>query len=101
MIYQGDNMQNDNVLIGNHEVKLTDRKTIILTGIKKIISFDNEEFLMESNMGVILLKGENLELIKLDTSDGNVRIKGKINSLNYVENKEKNKEESFISKLFK
>ena len=52
-------------------------------------------------MGVILLKGETLELIKLDTADGNVKIKGKINSLNYVEGKEKSKEDSLISKLFK
>lgn len=94
-------MQNDNVLIGNHEVKMTDRKTIYLTGIKKIVSFDNEEFLMESNMGVILLKGENLELNKLDTSDGNVKIKGKINSMSYVDGKQKNKDESLITKLFK
>lgn len=94
-------MQNDNVLIGNHEVKMTDRKTIYLTGIKKIVSFDNLEFLMESNMGVILLKGEGLELIKLDTAEGNVKIKGKINSYNYVDNKEKSKDESLLSKLFK
>ena len=94
-------MQNDNVLIGNHEVKMTDRKTIFLTGIKKIVSFDNEEFLMESNMGIILLKGENLELIKLDTADGNVKIKGKINNLNYLEGKENKKQESLITKLFK
>ena len=94
-------MQNDNVLIGNHEVKMTDRKTIFLKKKKKIVSFDNEEFLMESNMGVILLKGENLELIKLDTADGNVKIKGKINNLNYVEAKEAKKQESIITKLFK
>lgn len=94
-------MQNDNVLIGNHEVKMTDRKTIYLTGIKKIVSFDNEEFLMESNMGVILLKGESLELNKLDTSDGNVKIKGKINSLSYVDSKSKNKDEGLLTKLFK
>ncbi len=94
-------MQNDNVLIGNHEVKMTDRKTIYLTGIKKIVSFDNEEFLMESNMGVILLKGESLELNKLDTSDGNVKIKGKINSLSYVDGKNKNKDEGLFTKLFK
>lgn len=94
-------MQNDNVLIGNHEVKITDRKTIYLTGIKKIVSFDNEEFLMESNMGVILLKGESLELNKLDTSDGNVKIKGKINSLSYVDGKNKNKDEGLFTKLFK
>ncbi len=97
----GDNMQNDNILIGNHEIKITDRKTIFLTGIKRIVSFDNEEFLMESNMGVMLLKGEQLEIIKLDTQEGNVKIKGKINSLSYVEHKEKSKEESFINKLFK
>lgn len=94
-------MQNDNVLIGNHEVKMTDRKTIYLTGIKKIVSFDNEEFLMESNMGVILLKGESLELNKLDTSDGNVKIKGKINSLSYVDGKNKNNDEGLFTKLFK
>ena len=57
---------------------------------------------MESTMGVILLKGESLEIIKLDTHDGNVKIKGKINSLNYLEsNKTKAKEESFLVKLFK
>ena len=94
-------MQNDSVLIGNHEVKMTDRKTIFFTGIKKIVSFDSEEFLMESNMGVILLKGENLELIKLDTSDGNVKIKGRIDSISYTEGKENKKGESLLVKLFK
>jgi len=88
--------------LGSHEVKIADRNNIYLTGIKKITSFDNEEFLMESTMGIILLKGESLEIIKLDTHDGNVKIKGKINSLNYLENaKGKAKEESFLVKLFK
>lgn len=94
-------MQNDNVLIGNHEVKMTDRKTIYLTGIKKIVSFDNEEFLMETTMGYIVIKGEGLEIIKLDTYQGNVSIKGKINSLNYMETAKKEKEDSMFSKLFK
>lgn len=87
--------------LGNHEFKVVDRSSIYLTGIKKITSFDNEEFLMESTLGIILLKGEGLEIIKLDTHDGNVRIKGKINSLNYLESKTKTKEESFLVKLFK
>lgn len=52
-------------------------------------------------MGVILIKGSNLEIMKLDTHDGNVKIKGKINGFNYLDNKEKGKEESIISKLFK
>ena len=53
-------------------------------------------------MGNIIIKGENLEMIKLDTIEGNVSIKGKINSLNYMENSNKKaKEESIMSKLFK
>lgn len=90
------------VRYGSHELKIVDRKEISLTGIKKITSFDSEEFLLESNMGIILIKGANLEIMKLDTHDGNVKIKGQINGFNYLENtKDKQKEESIISKLFK
>lgn len=95
-------MENTNIIeFGSHELKLIDRREISLTGIKKITSFDSEEFLLESNMGIILIKGANLEIMKLDTHDGNVKIKGKINGFNYLDNKEKVKEESIISKLFK
>ena len=91
----------DMVSYGSHEIKITDRSVISLSGINKISSFDDQEFLMESNMGVILLKGEGLEIVKLDTHDGNVKIKGKLISLAYIENLKKNKEESLLSKLFK
>ena len=86
---------------GSHEIKVIDRGVINLTGINKITSFDDQEFLMESSMGIILLKGEGLEIVKLDTHDGNVKIKGKLISLAYIENMKKNKEESLLSKLFK
>ena len=83
-----------------HEVKLIDRSLIYLTGIDKIVSFDPEEFLMESVMGNIVLKGEGLEIVKLDTHDGVVTIKGMINSFVYDVDKKKDSE-SFIGKLFK
>ncbi len=90
------------VTYGTHELKIIDRREISLTGIKKITSFDAEEFLLESNMGIILIKGSNLEIMKLDTHNGNLKIKGKINSFSYLENnKEKNHEESIFAKLFK
>lgn len=85
----------------SHQINISERKNIVLTGVKKIISFDNEEFLMDGNMGTILLKGEELEIIKLDTHIGNVSIKGFINSLTYLDSKEKNNESSLIAKLFK
>ena len=65
----------------NNIININERKSIVLTGVKKIESFDNEEFLLNTNLGALLIKGENLEMIKLDTLEGNVSIKGKINSL--------------------
>lgn len=84
----------------NHSVTLTERKTLILTGVKKIENFDNNEFLLETNMGYLTVKGSDLEIVKLDTYQGNVSLKGEINSLVYNE-AQKNKEDSIISKLFK
>lgn len=97
-------MDKDINIIGNlnHGVTINERKNIVITGVKKIDSFDNEEFLLETSMGYMVIKGSELEIIKLDTYQGNVSIKGKINSLNYVENlKKKEKEESMFNKLFK
>ncbi len=91
----------DNIMLGSHELKINDRREIFLTGIKKITSFDNEEFLMESSMGMILLKGHNLEILKLDTHDGNVKIKGKIDSFSYLDSDGNQPKESFFAKLFK
>ena len=78
-------MENNNSL--NHVVKIVERKNIIISGIKKIVSFDDKQFLLESNMGNIFIKGSNLEMIKLDTIDGNVSIKGTIDSFVYAEDK--------------
>ena len=82
----------------NHIVKMVDRKSIIISGIKRIINFDDKQFSLESNMGDIIIKGSELEMIKLDTIDGNVSIKGSIDSIIYSNVKTS---ESFITKLFK
>ncbi len=86
---------------GNQEIKIVDRASISLTGVSKIVSFDDEEFLLETNMGNLRILGNNLELLKLDTTEGNVKIKGKINSFMYIEGKTKVKEDSLLNKLFK
>lgn len=92
----------DNFSTLSHTVTINERKNLVISGVKKIDSFDNEEFLMETNMGYVVIKGKELEIIKLDTFQGNVSIKGRINSLNYMDNpNKKEKEDSIFSKLFK
>ena len=85
----------------NHNLTLTERKNLVVTGVKKIDNFDSNEFMLETTMGYLRVGGSDLEIVKLDTYQGNVSIKGQVNSLSYSENSTKKKEESIISKLFK
>ena len=96
-------MDKDNIISSsNHSITLNERKNLLITGVKKIDSFDDEEFLLDTSMGYVVIKGEELEIIKLDTFQGNVSIKGKVNSFTYAEQGgKKEKEDSMFSKLFK
>lgn len=86
----------------NHGLSLAERKNIVVTGVKKIESFDNEEFMIDTTLGFLHIKGDGLEIIKLDTYQGNVSIKGRIDCLEYLDNGiKKNKDNSFLTKLFK
>ena len=64
----------------NHGISLLERKNLVITGVKKIENFDKEQFLLETVMGFIIVKGEDLELVKLDTLQGKVSIKGQVNA---------------------
>ena len=96
-------MDKDNTISNySHSITILERKNILVTGVKKIESFDDTEFLMDTIMGMLALKGEELELLKLDTIQGSVSIKGLLKSFSYVEdNKAKEKESSLLSRLFK
>lgn len=95
-------MDKDTIQNYNHSITIVERKSILVTGVKKIESFDDEEFLMETVMGYLILKGSDMELLKLDTMQGNVSIKGLLKSFAYIdETLKKDKNDSFIGKLFK
>jgi len=96
------NISSVNNISQNHGISINERKSMYITGVLKIDSFDEEEFLIETNMGYLVIKGENLEIVKLDTKDGIVSIKGSFISLSYIEElKKMNKENSLFNKLFK
>jgi sporulation protein YabP len=98
---EGDNMDKVDTTL-THAISLGERKNLTISGIKRIDSFDNEEFFLETSMGYLTIKGEELEIIKLDTYQGNVSIKGKINSLSYIDDvKNKEKEDGVFNRLFK
>jgi len=87
--------------VPEHDVIMSGRKLLDITGVKQVESFDNEEFLLETSMGFLAIKGQNLQMKNLDVEKGIVSIKGKIFDLVYLDEQHGEKAKGFFSKLFR
>ncbi|MDX8047545.1 sporulation protein YabP [Gracilibacillus sp. S3-1-1] len=84
-----------------HHVKMTNRRLLEIDGVKEVDSFDSEEFLLQTVMGYLVIRGENLQMKNLDVESGHVSIKGKIYELSYLDEQHGEKAKGLFSKLFK
>ena len=84
-----------------HDVMMRGRKLLDITGVKQVESFDNEEFLLETVMGFLSVRGQNLQMKNLDVDKGIVSIKGKVFDLVYLDEQNGEKAKGFFSKLFR
>ena len=84
-----------------HEVKINNRRDLEINGVKELDSFDSEEFLMETTMGFLIVRGQGLQLKNLNVEDGIVQIEGKIYELTYVDEQREEKAKGLFSKLFR
>jgi sporulation protein YabP len=87
--------------VQEHDVIMKGRRLLDISGVKQVESFDNEEFLLETVMGFLAIKGENLQMKNLDVEKGIVSIKGKIFELVYIDEHNGEKAKGFFSKLFR
>ncbi len=85
----------------DHDITIKGRKQLDITGVKQVDSFDNEEFLLETVMGYLSIKGQNLHMKNLNVEQGNVSIEGKIYDLIYVDQNQQGKSKGLFGKLFK
>jgi len=72
-----------NHLLGHHHVVVKDRKLMDVTGVKKLHSFDAEMFIIETTMGVLSVRGLDLEMKNLDLDKGDLSIMGHVSSYEY------------------
>ena len=85
-----------------HRVILTNRGTCALNGISDILSFDVNEILLETEMGMLMIRGIDLHVNRLSVEKGEVDLSGTIDSVSYSNiSQAKKQEESFWTKMFK
>ena len=82
-------------------ITLENRKKMILTGVEEVISFDDEKILLNTKLGALTIKGQNLKMNKLDVQNGDVLINGEIYYIVYSGKEIKKEKEGIFAKLFK
>ena len=80
---------------------LENRNKLNVSGVKDVLSFDDELVVMETELGLLTVKGENIKINKLSIDTGDVIIDGEITNLSYNDHSKKSQEAGLFSKIFK
>jgi sporulation protein YabP len=92
----------DNVKGAKHqEIRMLNRKTLDISGVSNVESFDNEEFLLETECGFLAVRGQNLHMKNLSLEQKLVSIEGTIHSLVYLDGNAGAKSKGLFGKMFK
>ena len=84
-----------------HSIQLDRRENITITGIIDVISFDEESVIAESEMGIIIIKGANLHVKRINLENGELLVSGEIDGLTYENQSMGVKGKTLIGRLFK
>lgn len=85
-----------------HKLALNNRKDCTISGVSDVLSFDVNEILLETEQGMLMIRGSGLHVTHLTLEKGEVWIDGKVDSFTYSEHGlSTGGENSFFAKLFK
>lgn len=92
----------DNKLTKSHKVSVVNRKNGNFTGVLDVISFDISEVLLETEQGMLNVKGKDLHVNRLNLEKGEVDMEGIIDVLSYSQvPTSPKKSENLFGKWFK
>lgn len=85
-----------------HTSHIQNRETANMTGVREVVSFDENQVVMDTDLGLLTLKGKDLHVSRLTVEKGEVDVEGAIDSLVYSSNEAYRKSgQPFLARLFK
>ncbi len=80
---------------------LENRHKLSISGVMDVLSFDDQIVILETDLGMLTVKGDNLKINKLSIDTADVIIEGEINTLSYSQKDLERRNEGIFSKIFK
>ncbi|MBR6615603.1 MAG: sporulation protein YabP [Lachnospiraceae bacterium] len=86
----------------SHKLELYNREKGTVTGVLDVISFDENTIVLDTDMGLLTVKGKDLHVSRLSLEKGELDLEGHADSLVYSSNEGYRKSnQSLLSRLFK
>ena len=73
---------------GVHALTLDNRKSLTMTGVTEVVSFDDETVVLRTGLGMLTVQGAGLRLRTLSTDGGQMAVTGEVALLSYEEPRE-------------
>ncbi len=80
---------------------LENREKLSISGVLDVLSFDDQVVIVETELGLLTVKGDNLRINKLSIDTSEVVVEGEIYNLAYSENDLDKKSTGILGKIFK
>lgn len=85
-----------------HKIVLQNRSIGNISGIRDVVSFDENQVVLDTDMGLLTIKGKDLHVSRLTVEKGEVDVEGTVDSLVYSSNESLRRSgESLLTRLFK
>ena len=68
-----------------HKLQLNERKSLTMTGVTEVVSFDENAVVLQTSLGLLIVQGQQLSLQNLSLDGGQVAVEGSISALTYEE----------------
>lgn len=70
-----------------HKLTLNERKSLTVTGVAEVVSFDEASVVLRTSMGILVVDGSGLQLKNLSQDGGQVAVEGSVSGMVYEETK--------------
>ena len=71
-----------------HKLVLNERTQLTMTGVHEVLNFDENALEVQTDLGRLLIQGQELKLKTLSPEGGQVRIEGNITAMQYEQSRD-------------
>ncbi len=89
----------DEKVYTEQSVIIENRKKLNISGVKDVISFDDETLLLDTALGRMTVKGDGLHIISFNTDNGTLTAEGRVHAAVYMSDGKNSG--GFVSRLFR